>query len=129
MALVVNWGWGARMFRDVTPAEAEYYAQQYAAELETDHQTLAAETGARKIDANGAWRLLQEEPGLPALLLDGNHPTVFGSLCAGAGDLPRDRAQAAGRRFVAAERGFAWGGAGGGQRGGAGSLAVLENCL
>jgi hypothetical protein len=79
VGLVVNWGWGARLFTDATPAEADARADAYALQLATDHQALVAETGARKIDVNQAFRWLQERKQAPELLVDGNHPTEFGS--------------------------------------------------
>jgi gas vesicle GvpC-like protein len=79
VGLVVNWGWDARMFLSATPAERMAQAEAYASQLAADHQTLVAETGARRIDVNAAFRRLKSQKGLPELLLDGNHPTVFGS--------------------------------------------------
>ena len=79
VGLVVNWGWSSRMFTDTTPAEAQAMAEAYASALASDHQTLVAETGARKIDVNAAFRRLQSQKGLPELMVDGNHPSVFGS--------------------------------------------------
>lgn len=79
VGLVVNWGWGPQIFHAPTQAEAEAAADAYALQLEADHQTLAAETGARKIDANAAFRWLQQRRETPPLLADGNHPTAFGS--------------------------------------------------
>ena len=35
--------------------------------------------GATLIDANAIWRDLQRSAGAPALMSDGNHPTLFGS--------------------------------------------------